>query len=281
MKKIFTLTASVFFSYFLHAQVICGTANEGGTVTLTAPPGNYITSIEFASYGTPNGSCGSFTTGGCHAANSVSICSSVFIGQNSASIGATNGVFGDPCGGTVKRLYVQATYSTILPVTLVSFTAEKSGEDKVKLEWISDHEINTAHFDVERSNDGVTFRSEGIVLANGNGGYSFINMISIHEPVYFYRLKMVDADDKFRYSNIVRVSNGKNESPVSIFPNPATDLITISGNKQEEVFIANASGQVMHTTMLINGSKTINISSWLPGIYLIRTNNNVLKFIKN
>ncbi|TCJ14349.1 HYR domain-containing protein [Flaviaesturariibacter flavus] len=91
---------------------ICGTAAENGTITLRAPAGTVIDRIDFASYGTPNGSCGNFTQGGCHAFNSKSVVESLALGRNTATISATNGVFGDPCGGTVKRLYIQAHYSS-------------------------------------------------------------------------------------------------------------------------------------------------------------------------
>ncbi|MBA3899945.1 MAG: HYR domain-containing protein, partial [Bacteroidetes bacterium] len=90
---------------------ICATATEGNSLTLTAPQGAVITSIDFASYGNPNGSCGNFTQGWCHAANSVSIVSNLALNKNTVTIQALNSLFGDPCGGTVKRLYVQATYS--------------------------------------------------------------------------------------------------------------------------------------------------------------------------
>jgi hypothetical protein len=89
---------------------VCGTANENGTVAMTAPPDTVFTSVEFASYGTPNGTCGAFSLGACHAANSVSIVSGYLIGNSgTVNIPATNVVFGDPCGGIGKRLYVQAT----------------------------------------------------------------------------------------------------------------------------------------------------------------------------
>ncbi|TAJ67572.1 MAG: HYR domain-containing protein, partial [Chitinophagaceae bacterium] len=91
--------------------VICATAAEGNSLTLQAPAGKVITGITFASYGTPNGTCGNFSIGSCHAANSLSIVSALAIGQNSVTIDASNSVFTDPCGGTVKRLYIEATYA--------------------------------------------------------------------------------------------------------------------------------------------------------------------------
>ena len=94
----------------LGSYQICGTADEDGTVSMVAPAGTTFTSVEFASYGTPDGTCGAFTLGGCHESNSLSIVQGYLIGQSGTiNIPATNGVFGDPCGGTQKRLYIQAT----------------------------------------------------------------------------------------------------------------------------------------------------------------------------
>ncbi|RKS89631.1 galactose binding lectin-like protein, partial [Flavobacterium limicola] len=100
---------------------VCATAGEGGDLNISAPAGSVFTGVTFASYGTPDGSCGSFTEGWCHASNSASIVSSYLIGQNTATIPATNDVFGDPCGGTPKRLYVEATYGP----SVASFVASK------------------------------------------------------------------------------------------------------------------------------------------------------------
>ena len=92
-------------------NIIYATANENGNLNLQAPVGTVINSITFASYGTPTGSNGNYATSNCHATNSLSIVENYAIGNNSVTIPATNTVFGDPCGGTPKRLYVTATYS--------------------------------------------------------------------------------------------------------------------------------------------------------------------------
>jgi len=281
MNKIFTLII-LSVSVYANAQVICETIDEGGVITLTAPAGNVFISIEFASYGTPDGVCGSFTLGACHEPNSQSICEAVFLGQNSASIDATNGIFGDPCGGTFKRLYIQATYASTLPLTLISFTAKKIEASKVRLDWLSDHEINTSHFLIERSTDGVLFEATGSVTATGSGRgiYSFTNIISTIVPTYYYRLKMVDRDNKYQYSNIVLINNNFPGEKLSIFPNPANELITIISNKQQEAFITNTSGQRIKKISLINGNQTVNIAAWNPGIYIIKTEEGFMKFIK-
>ena len=112
--------------------IICATAAEGQSLTLTAPAGTVITAINFASYGTPTGSCGNFVQGACHAPNTKAIVESLALNNNSVTITADNNLFGDPCGGTVKRLYITATYSGgSTPVN--TFNCSKTGNNTVTL----------------------------------------------------------------------------------------------------------------------------------------------------
>jgi len=91
---------------------VSGFVNEGQTLTLSAPGGTVFTSVAFASYGTPNTGSTPYSLGGCHASNSSTIVGNAFIGLNSASISGDNNVFGDPCGGTVKKLAVTMNYQS-------------------------------------------------------------------------------------------------------------------------------------------------------------------------
>ncbi len=88
--------------------VVCGTGDENTTVTVSCPTGHKIIAIDFASYGTPNGSCGNFTVSSCSATTSTPDVTSSCVGFQTCSVPANNGTFGDPCVGTFKRLYVQA-----------------------------------------------------------------------------------------------------------------------------------------------------------------------------
>lgn len=71
--------------------------------------------VVFASYGTPSGTNGQYTQGSCHATNSILKVSQQFIGKSTATIGASNGLFGDPCGGTYKKLYIVLKYTGGVP----------------------------------------------------------------------------------------------------------------------------------------------------------------------
>ncbi len=93
---------------------VCGTVGESRSFTLTAPAGHVFDKVLFASYGTPDGTCGNFSIGSCHSATSQSVVEGLLLGNSSVTLDASNGVFGDPCPGTSKRLYVQARFAPIL-----------------------------------------------------------------------------------------------------------------------------------------------------------------------
>ncbi|MBL7698034.1 MAG: T9SS type A sorting domain-containing protein [Chitinophagaceae bacterium] len=266
----------------LKSQVLCGTAGEGGTVTITAPPGNVFITVEFASYGTPNGSCGSFTFGSCHSNSSGTVCYNAFVGRSTATVGANNGVFGDPCVGTVKRLYVQVRYDALVPLNLLSFTARKLSDNQVRLDWSSEEEVNSSHFIVERSSDGKSFEDVGIVIADGagSGKYSFTTDMSSPTGIHFFRLKIIDRDKKIKFSNVVRINSGLSLTKLSLYPNPADHFVTVTNNKPNEAVITNVHGIILKKTMLVNGTQTIDVSGFRTGVYFIKTSDAALRFVK-
>jgi len=89
---------------------VCATAMaENDVATISCPSGTLVRSINFASYGTPIGSCGSFSKGSCDSSNSMSVVADACLNKASCSVSAQNSVFGDPCVGTPKRMYIQAS----------------------------------------------------------------------------------------------------------------------------------------------------------------------------
>ncbi|GAB3586762.1 LamG-like jellyroll fold domain-containing protein [Hymenobacter daeguensis] len=140
-----TPTACGTLSYSLQRTgTVSGMVTENGTLTLTAPAGAVFTAVNFASYGNPtsNGN-GTYTLGSCNATNSTAIVTSALVGYNSASIVASNGVFGDPCGGTTKSLAVQATYTASLITPAVFTCADLGTAQPVRL-TVTDASGNTS-----------------------------------------------------------------------------------------------------------------------------------------
>ncbi len=85
----------------------CAMADEGQAASLSCSEGQRIESVIFASYGTPIGSCGSFSQGACHAKSSEGAVADLCVGRESCTIPATNSTFSDPCNSTVKSLAVE------------------------------------------------------------------------------------------------------------------------------------------------------------------------------
>ena len=71
-----------------------------------------IDKILFASYGTPNGSCGNYTVGKCNAENSTTIMEKACLGKRDCTVNADTPTFGDPCKFVVKNLAVEAHCSS-------------------------------------------------------------------------------------------------------------------------------------------------------------------------
>jgi hypothetical protein len=104
-----------------------------------------------------------------------------------------------------------------LPVQLSSFTADVKGRD-VQLRWQTATEINNAGFEVERKKlsegekQSSMWEKIGYVRGNGNSNrpvdYTYTDS-KLNSGKYAYRLKMVDYDGSFEYSDEVQVEIGK------------------------------------------------------------------------
>ncbi|PPR86719.1 hypothetical protein GOBAR_AA33971 [Gossypium barbadense] len=80
------------------------------TLSLSCPsPNQVISAIKFASFGTPLGTCGSFSHGRCSSAKAHSIVQKVCVGSTSCSIDVSTRTLGDPCKGVKKSLAVEVS----------------------------------------------------------------------------------------------------------------------------------------------------------------------------
>lgn len=98
---------------------------------------------------------------------------------------------------------------TVLPVELTSFTA-KSSTNQVNLTWTTATEINNSGFEIQKSTDGSEFVSVGFIKGNGTTtepkAYSFVdNHLNNVTGKLYYRLKQIDYNGAFNYSEIVEV----------------------------------------------------------------------------
>ncbi len=123
---------------------------------------------------------------------------------------------------------------SVLPVEILDFYGYKQGEN-IMIEWATTSEINNDYFVVERSLNGFDFEKLTQVEAAGNSNAILSYSATDAEPfkgINYYRLKQVDFDGKFEYSDIIKVDyfeNGNNGAKkiVKLLPNPieSEDLV--------------------------------------------------------
>lgn len=170
-----------------------------------------------------------------------------------------------------------------LPVTLISFNAYKIN-DIAQLKWETSSERNNAGFDIEKSKDGQNFYKIGFVAGVNNFNsirkYNFIDK-DINANKQYYRLKQVDNDGKFDYSEVRLLTFDKIK--FSVFPNPFSSSISISAftdvNENVMVSIFNSEGKVVYDKNIeISANQTVHleenvIQQLSKGIYYIRIAN--------
>ena len=179
-----------------------------------------------------------------------------------------------------------------LPITLLNFSGTFFQSD-VHLNWQTSQEINTSHFIIERSLDGNIFSSIGRVSASGNSSASISYSFADLQPIQgknFYRLKMVDQDGKFTYSNVIAIRLNEKSKKFQVFPNPANEVLNVraSGNNETATLqIVDASGRKLKEKKInLNGntSFSIDIKDLPKGVYTIlfksKVDNDHQSFIK-
>jgi len=196
-----------------------------------------------------------------------------------------------------NRTLAVANYWSVLPVNLVSFQGNINKNNKVTLQWRVENNETTDQFEIQRSYNGIEFKTVGILFAsekNGIEDYMFYETISSFDKV-MYRLKMIDKQNNVSYSKIVvfqtKLTTGGNS--IKIIGNPVTDKLTFNytayASQIVDVKIYDMSGRIMMSNK-INSLEGNNIISFplapalKASMYLVEVNNGTetqtAKFIK-
>jgi hypothetical protein len=206
---------------------------------------------------------------------------SLFGGPSTASSGSLTTIL-DVVPDTYNVYTLGALRDGALPVVLVSFTGV-ARERASYLEWFTSEEINSSHFEIERSADAKSWQRIGSVAARGEDmatasasvqyGFTDENPLS---SINFYRLKMVDRavdgdGEDFAYSRIVKVvMDGQPEW--TIYPNPVAEKLFFSQNIRQNLASArltDAAGRTMYVSRETSGDG-IDVSRMPSGLYLLK-----------
>lgn len=173
-------------------------------------------------------------------------------------------------------LYFKVTTSSsdpLLPVELMSFEAEKQNAS-IELTWQTASEENNAGFEVQRSNDGKEWEILDFVEGNGTTlevqNYTYTDKAPL-TGVNYYRLKQIDFDGKFDYSNIVNLETTEHSDiqTLIIYPNPIHEELNIVNGKGD-VIIYNSIGQLVKEFTVSNEQFAINVSDLESGTYTLK-----------
>ncbi len=190
------------------------------------------------------------------------------------------------CGNS-NTSEMSVTVASSLPVTLTKFAAGQKGND-VATTWNVTEELNLSHYDIERSINSSSFHKIGQVAARGNSTatYTFTDLKPATET-YNYRLKMIDKDGVYKYSNAVQVKMTSSNPQVKVLNNPITNhqlqlkVADVASGKYELNLIS-AKGQVIIKQTVQYAGSPLMISVKLPfvaaGTYYLQLHNGTIMY---
>jgi hypothetical protein len=161
----------------------------------------------------------------------------------------------------------------LIPVTLIDFKVSKNS-GSINLNWTTTKETNFRMYEIERSIDGINFNKIASIAGRNLENYSTTDSDLPNAKTVFYRLKMLDIDGKFSYSKVIAVRLF-NSSGALVFPNPATNELTIKLQQviadKSFVKIADVTGRIVLESKILQGQNALhlNIHSLSEGKYFV------------
>ncbi len=171
--------------------------------------------------------------------------------------------------------------ASVLPMSLLSYSASLRADNVVKLSWQTAFENNTKNFIIEKSSDGTNFQKAGIVNAVRNSSvavnYTFTDMTP-SAGINYYKLEEEDQDGNIKYLAIKSASLGNRFSKSTVYPNPVignnfTLRSDLNQGANNTYFISDMSGRIIKTGVITSGEQQVNLSQIAPGNYSIKLSN--------
>lgn len=196
-------------------------------------------------------------------------------------ISTTSNVYNGGTGTDVLQVVVN---NTPLPVQWSYVKAAPKDNNSILVSWGTESEQNNAGFDVERSENGVSFTAIGHVNGHGTSAtphhYTFQDRNVTSGLRYFYRIRQTDLDGRERYSVIVNATLLNGDSFImEVNPNPVRNILNItlqSSRKQlAQLVIMDMSGKVFNMERSIQletiaTKYSTRVAGYAPGVYIAR-----------
>lgn len=163
---------------------------------------------------------------------------------------------------------------TALPIDLFNFYLENLS-NRVVINWQTLSEFNTAYFEVQKSTDAKEFETIGTVQAAGNSTnlltYTFVD--DEKNGIVYYRLKQIDFDGKYAYSQIL---SSENATKTLFYPNPSNGSINLSiTSENSTVSIVNSLGTTVYRAHYSEkGNYLFDLKDQAKGVYWLEVISN-------
>ncbi len=164
-----------------------------------------------------------------------------------------------------------------VPVTWLGLDIDKRTTSNV-ISWQTATEVNNDFFEVQYSIDGTDFltihRTDGAGNKNDLSTYSFEDFDHLGTKSY-YRIKQVDFDGQFSYSDVKSITRRKLETEVSLYPNPVNESLNIQTDLNNvDLRIVDALGKVYVANLsnLSDQNGVMDVSHLNPGVYFLEIN---------
>ncbi len=170
----------------------------------------------------------------------------------------------------LSSLSVLRNTDIVVPITITSFKAftKNSG---IQVEWNTQNETNFDRYEVEKSTNGFNFNKAGTIVAKGLANYDWFD-ISPSKGDNYYRLKMIDKDNSYKYSSIVNVKIGSIKNIFTVVGNPIKNKIVELQMRNVEkgnytISVYNNIGQQIMSKIIVHGGGSATQTLYLSKVY--------------
>jgi hypothetical protein len=174
-----------------------------------------------------------------------------------------------------------ASLSAPLPLAWLSFTATKQNKTAL-LKWATTQEQNTRNFTLQHSGNGIKWAAINTLPAGANNDsnyYSYVHTSPL-EGINYYRILQTDIDNRSSYSTVRTLKFTTAAEDFIIIGNPVTNnVLTVQVNAPMYLALYTAEGKLLWQQQTNAGTKTIDVSRYAKGTYLLKTNTTTKKLV--
>ena len=180
-------------------------------------------------------------------------------------------------------VHAVAQRAASLPVVLVAFNAVATNNNEVAIAWTTQQQVNTDRFDIEKSNDGISWQRIATVIATGNSAIPVTYHANDPFPIKganYYRICMHDRNGAMGYTG-TKCARISNVCKLQAYPNPTASNITVNLGEmphgQWRLTLINSMGRAMLQRRFARTTTQVQLllSQFKNGFYTLEINDGV------